>query len=370
MNLRRFASLYSSGKPAASAFRGYLSLPADHVVPLSLSHGVDFGHEALPQNILGPEPIHWAYNEEIFERSRKVKPALRIPHPFMLLHGHKRVAGEKSQGSLLIGPPPSLTNDVRLSAALQRNGISATHVLLKARGQEPFDASREYWLTQGLTPVTAGPADEGHLYRLGNILTSFESVVAPIFSSVIVFALAIGCRVIPVRSYAYCSYSPKIVDFSQFCSAPSVQVLGRLLEGGDQSEAVAYARSYLGQGFIQDADQVRAEFLRLISGSKSALFMPAYEDSSRLTRRFMRGLAKFLNRADFLRYGVSNGITFKFLGLRTHAVCKEIDIFDAIKNGVSSSNFRQRDLKDHERFIRTGQGADSWSAAPLPSTLN
>src|SRR5690606_239852 len=122
VELRPYARLYRSAPRmgAATLFRQFFGLPDDAVVPLSVAHGVDFGHCHRPLDVTYVEPIHWSCNPAMHQAAADCKPSLLLPHPWTM-HVAQREIGT-GRGVLLIGPPPSPENDAAL-LELIRNDI-------------------------------------------------------------------------------------------------------------------------------------------------------------------------------------------------------------------------------------------------------
>src|SRR5207253_1753467 len=106
---------------------------SDAPIPLSLSHGVDCAQYRNALDVEAIEPLHWSHNRDIHETALKVKPSVMAPHPWAIVtHGKKH---EQGRGVLLIGPPPSPTNDENLYEIVKDQSSSDWTVLVKARGE-------------------------------------------------------------------------------------------------------------------------------------------------------------------------------------------------------------------------------------------
>lgn len=227
---------------AARIFNEFLKLPTEDVVPLTLSHGVDFGQCYSPMDIESFEPIYWAYNEAIFDSASRIKPALLIPHPWMLLaSSHDVGCGD---GTLVIGPPPGPENDKRMLDAISTFAVGEVTVLVKARGN--YKGSEEFWKSHGINTVCADQEQGPFYLSLFDILSRYRRVVAGTFSSAVIFAAAIGREVRLLTGYRYKAYFPiNYLTTVDFRSNRAKAIVKAFCCEGD-AEKQRYAKTLLG----------------------------------------------------------------------------------------------------------------------------
>lgn len=105
----QFSRIYKSAPQmgAGKILNSALNLPAVSAVPLSLSHGVDFGHCFQPLDINLIEPIHWSYNHNIHQEALHLKPSVCLPHPWLLIQNKNKIPLKNK--ILAISPPREKT---------------------------------------------------------------------------------------------------------------------------------------------------------------------------------------------------------------------------------------------------------------------
>jgi hypothetical protein len=356
-SIARYASLYRSSISSKGIAKEYLEWTLEPLPPLSVSHGIDLDHEAHPQDSLNAEPIHWCYSEEMHARAARLKPSLLLAHPWLLLDelsGRRRPPSDGRM--LLVGPPASATNDERLAEALSRTGIAPDAILVKERDGAQTERAKAFWARNGIVSVSAGGLDGEHVRQLYEIITSFEHVALPVFSSVGILAAAVGAKIRLVRPYQQCSYSPRALDLSSLARSPKARAVLRAFSGA-AGEATQTCRSILGEPLLGSPIEKRAELERLIRGLKHPVFVASARGGG-VRARLMSELALTVGRADFLKAGLSKSLYYKMFGTDDEIVWKRIDMFDAIENGLSRRNYASRPLLASERGARSGRGAE------------
>lgn len=330
-DLRPYAKLYRSARRmgADTLFRRFYGLPEDAVVPLSVSHGVDFGHCRQPMDVTSVEPIHWSCNAAVHEHALACKPSMLAPHAWaMHVAGRERPAG---QGVLVIGPPPSPENDAALHRLIKDDIRPDWSILVKARG--PYEGSMRFWEGAGLRPLTASGPDAAFYPRLAGFLGRFDTIVGCTFSSALVFAASIGKQVRLVHGFAYRFYETAhyetVVDFSSPCARAVVRTFAE----GNRSAVEDLSRQLLGFDQIGRKDAAVQEFRALVS----ALRRPFWNDPAcRIPYRVREVAAMALGRPNILRAGLQDYLQH----LRRTGTCVlRIDEFDVWLNGKSPHNF-------------------------------
>lgn len=264
--LEPFRRLYrrASRMGADSIFNAYIGAPSGSLVPLSISHGVDFGHLNAPMDVEGAEPIHWAYNQRIYDAAKPLKPTILAPHPWLMLDdGVPKVSGA---GTLVVAAPPGPENDANLLARIR--GLPDVTVLVKPRGN--YLPSIAFWTENGIRAVTAGAEGRNFYRNLHALISSAERVVGCNFSSALIFAAALGKHVQMLEGYRHHTYMPRAstVDFQ---SKLARSVVESIVDAG-QAEATVAARSLLGADERVTPASVRSS----LEAQISALDCPLY----------------------------------------------------------------------------------------------
>lgn len=357
MNLDRYQKLYRTAPAAKRIGARYLDLDVEHVRPLSLSHGVDFGHEAVPQDALAPEPVHWCYHEAIRRSLGDLKQGVELPHPWLML---ERMDGRPplEGGTLLIGPPPSRSNDESLYERLQAEGIKVDAMLVKARRDDSFETSCAFWRDRGVEPVSAGPADDGHYQRLLALIGRHDRVALPVFSSVGLFAAALGVRVQLVHGYSHCSYSPRRLDLNALLAAPLARKAIEVFADGDVDEQRTFARGMFGATYDDRPAVLRQRVQDVMSRVRAPVFVPVARGRT-VASRLLAEAARITGRIDFLRTGPVKALGYRFTGTSGELICKRVNMIDALQRGAfDASNLQVRSLSSSEASARSGCGAD------------
>jgi hypothetical protein len=253
--LRRFAPLYSTARYLAAdrILRRHLGLPDDYPLPVGLSHGVDFGQMYGVLDEEGIEPIYWAYNPDLLRRAVAAKPAIGIPHPFLLASGN--LAPSEGRGTLIIGPPPGPAHDRNLYDIIR--GTSDTTILVKPKLN--YEKSVDFWLEHGFDAVTL--ADEGPPSYEGmvQLFSRYSRIAGCTFSSALFFAAALGKPVDLIRGYRCRVWEvagiEKLFDFRS-TRAPAV---GSIFAGADYGAKTALARRLLGSELDRSPTLIKAE---------------------------------------------------------------------------------------------------------------
>ena len=312
--------------------RAWLDLPEDYPIPLSVSHGMDFGHSYYPQDVKAPEPIHWAYNETMFDLARSYKPAIRLPHPFLLrTSGMSLPAGK---GTLLIGPPPGPVNDRRLFDLIKDGAGGGTTILVKARGA--YRQSLEFWRDRGFEAVTLGGVPAADFYAsLATMLARHERIVGVTFSSALIFAAAVDRRVECVSGFAHRSLEPRTyLNEVNFSSPVARRVVGTFLAGNQAAIRLA-ALEQLGADYLGDRTNKREELERLINTLQRPIWLDPGVAIPSVGIRLR--LARLLRKPGLINAGIVNYMSRL---RREELSVMEIDELDIWRNGLSDRNFQ------------------------------
>lgn len=253
--LKRYEPLYIYGSyfGAADILRRYLNVGSDFVVPLGLPHGVDFGQVPPCLDLVAPEPIHWAHNERLYRAALPFKPALRVPHPF-LLAGWMSPSPE-GEGTLIVGPPPGPENDQALYDLIRKRGLEGSTILIKPKSGHRI--STRFWEDRGFGTATIAAGGTPTYDNLLDVLSRFRRIVGCTFSSALIFGAALGREVELLRGYRYRAYDvANFADFFGFDSEPARNFVRTFAEG--PSTATAVSRELLGEGLEASPDQLRA----------------------------------------------------------------------------------------------------------------
>lgn len=330
-HLKRYARFYTSARRMGAdlALKNFLGMSADAVIPMSVSHGIDFGHCYRPFDVDAVEPLHWSYNSAMHEAASKVKPSVLAPHPWALVTPTSTAAAPK--GTLVIGPPPSPENDERLYQLIKHDVRSDWAILVKARGNH--DGSVRYWRSRGLDVVTADQPDADFYARLAGILAAHEVVIGCTFSSALVFAATLHKEIVLLRNYFYEAYEHTHYEEEVDLSSDRARKFVRQFADAKETERTALSRELLGYQFLGSADGVRAE----LESAIAALERPFYTPSRNPLAYWLRQTgASIFSKQGLLRYSTQD-IGLKFRG--RHCCIMRMNDIDVWLHGKNESNF-------------------------------
>lgn len=350
-NLKKYKNLYKSAElmGAARILRDYLKVDEDFPIPLSISHGVDMNHCPTAMDVESVEPIHWSCNNLVHERALKVKPSVKLPHPWLILKASRVV--KPGAGVLVIGPPPGKSNDRALLDCLQKLKLGSFHLLLKHRGE--IDLSQKFWDSNGITVVTAGPQDDFFYDRLFDLIQNYEIVIGCTLSSALFFAASIDRKCVLVDNYTYSAYDTsdylEFVDFNSSVAKKFVQ----LLKSDDCVTASNMALDVLGKDFLIESNELKSE----LSAAMIALENPVHfgENVSILSREIVLFLSKVFSKTGLIRYGFYDYFKRKVNNRISLIKVNEIDIW---LNGLSEKNFSSQDAKYIKGVTEPGWAVD------------
>ena len=260
--LQRYSPLYTSAKQAGAAksLNRSFGFKDDQVVPLGISHGVDFHMCYTPMDIHSIEPIHWAYNRDLLERAKLIKPAVLLPHPWWFIAKERKITA--GDGVLVIAGPPGKTNDERLLSTLKKNyDKTSITILLKQRGD--IKKSERFWNENGINTVTAGPLDDGFYPRLFKIICSYLEILCCTFSSAVIFAASIGKKVSFTKDYTYLAYDvshyQSIVNYN---SRPAKEIVSRFVHD-EKEDVTQLAREILGFS-SEPIEEIKSKYIECL----------------------------------------------------------------------------------------------------------
>lgn len=349
-DLTHYRKLYQTAQRmgADKLLIDFLGLEKNSVVPLSVSHGVDFGQLHEPIDIWRPEPIHWSYNHDMHAQAKKHKQSLHLPHPWAIESTLTKKSTPKSSGTLIIGPPPSQSNDEALFDILSPVINSTWSILLKHRGNERD--SYKFWQERGIKIVSAGEGDSGFYSRLHTILSQYDSVIGCTFSSAVIFAASIGKDVQLLEDYTYRVYDlPRYVKMVNH-SSPQAKNTVSIFINRSRSEIGQHARDLLGFDLLQKNATLKKSYEGKIN-SNTALFHPIR--SIPMLTPILAEIALWLGRPGALK------ITPKLLldeTINRQLIAKEINEISCWVDGPSASNYRMRPIKYKKDKTKGGMG--------------
>lgn len=352
-DLRRYASFYTTSAymGADTIFRGYFGLDSDHPVPLSLSHGVDFGHSFYPQDVKALEPIHWSCNEQVHREALAYKPSLLVPHPWVMLTAGADIP--LGSGTLVVGPPPGPVNDERLFRLIEKSLDGEVAVLVKARGA--YRQSLEYWRARGITPLTAGAPDGGFYPRLAELLGRYRYVAAGTFSGALIFAAAIGREVRLLRGFVHRTLEGRDYEAEVNWAAPRARAVVAAFCEGDQPMVRRVARAILGADLEIDRAAKIEEMNRIIAGLDDPFWM---NPEVRLPSPWLRRRLAFL----FGKPGLMNAGLGNYLNRlhRRELAVMNVNEIDVWLNGRSPTNFELRPIVEGRGEAAAGLAAERY----------
>ncbi|MDP3499174.1 MAG: hypothetical protein Q8S33_02525 [Myxococcales bacterium] len=276
-----------------------------------------------------PEPIHWSTNDRMLRAARAIKPTILAPHPWALLT--RKLPTEQGRGTLVVGPPPSPSNDGRLLEVLSGVSRDDTTILVKARGS--YRGSIAFWEHRGFKTTTAEAPDGRFYERLHSVLSRFETVMGPTFSSALVFAAALRKRVVLVPNFVYTAYEPTDYEAEVNLSSPDAQRIVRIFADAPQNDVTDTAHELLGFDRLSDRERVRNDLLDAISQLKRPLYV---NPNSVIPYQLRAALAVRLNKPGLLRYSTRQVV--KLLN-RRHVCVMRINELDVWLNGKNPTNF-------------------------------
>lgn len=330
-DLRPYAKLYFNSRymGAADLFRRFYGLTPDAIVPMSVAHGVDFGHCHNPMDVDSVEPIHWSCNSFMHHSASVFKPSILLPHPWVMHCQDMPVPHGK--GVLVIGPPPSPANDAALYELIRKDVRSDWSILVKARGA--YQGSMRYWAERGLKPLTASGPDSNFYNRLFKLLSQYETIVGCTFSSALVFAASIGKHIELVQGYTYRAYETAAYEAEvNLCSSRASSVVQTFLKR-DQTFIHDLSRELL--GFEQGRDILKTvqEFQEIIAH----LRRPFWNDRRLgLPYALREAVAMRLDKPKILKASL---ITYMQYFKRANTCTMTMNEFDVWSNGKNAKNF-------------------------------
>ena len=330
--IKKYEKLYKSASSMGGAriLRKYLGLNSDFPVPLSLAHGVDMDHCYTAMDVQAIEPIHWSYNNSIYKRAKEFKSSIELPHPWLMLKSNR--AKKKGTGTLVIGPPPGKRNDTALLASLNKLEIESYDLLLKHRGD--VDASRDFWVLNGVNVITAGGRDDFFYDRLFDCLENYEYVIGCTLSSALFFAASIGCKCRLIEDYSFYTYDTR--DYLEVVNYESAVARGfvNLLKSNSDFAASEFALELLGKKYLDNVENNKKNLLDLMGEIKSPINCNGKYRC--ILAGFMLRVPWFLGGGGFLRSGFFKYFINKFSPKVLMIKTNEIDIW---LNGVNENNF-------------------------------
>lgn len=294
--LGRYRPLYRSAESmgAANILRSFLGLGDEFPVPMSLAHGVDMNHLAEAMDVHSLEPLHWSCNEVVYRRAQAVKTPVLMPHPWLMLSEMK--GRQPGSGTLVIGPPPGVTNDSRLLESLAKIPSRPFDVLIKERGS--LDTSISFWRNNGVSTKTAGHRDQGFYSRLYDIINSYETIVGCTLSSALFFGASIGKRIIVLKDYWYSAFETESYPrLARFDSEIAQDFVGYII-ADDQNRAMSIAQAILGAEKLADRNVLRSSLERAVTDLTTPLHLE--RSFNRIERSIRIKLALLTGKEGFL----------------------------------------------------------------------
>jgi hypothetical protein len=342
--LAKYKNLYTLGAVGGDKIlKRYLGLSSDFVLPLTLSHGLDFGCDQRVADVDSCEPIYWSTNEEQHAKAKRYKASILIPHPWILLR-NERSLPRQAKGTLFVGPPPGRENDTNALRSLKEENITGCDILIKQRG--PISQSCNFWAQNNMATVCAGKLDDEFYERLYKILSGYEVIVGCTLSSALFFAAALGKRVALLRGYKVQFYDtsnwPKVMNFSDAGRRFALAIMS-----GNINEYSGIANKILGGDLNLDSEILRNTLLSEIEKIDEPLF------HSRKRNKFS---SRIINRICLLG-GVTGPLNNSIIEVIKKKISREerilhikINEIDAWINGISDTNFSSLSVAADKRL--------------------
>ncbi len=346
----KFSSLYhSAGWGGADVIlKDFYQIKAKNIIPFSIAHGIDLHQTKLPLDVTLIEPIHWAYNEKMYQKSKSIKPSIRLPHPFLLINKTENV---KKLPYLIIAPPPSDANDKNLYAALKSHGYKNYDILVKERGDS--SSSYEFWRNHGIRTVTAGHPDKGFYLRLHKLMSSYSCLVGCTMSGALIFGSALGCKIHIIQDYSYLSYETYDYEDVLNPTSETPKDFLRLALADEQENLQKLSRGILGEDFLRNYDDRRKCILQIIENTQDPFFWSV--PRSNLAKKIRIFLALLSGKSLFLSSSLKS-ILRKF---KSQMVVKvKINEINMYLYGKNESNFKIQIVKHKKNINEPGSGAN------------
>lgn len=331
----RIAGVFASARlfGADHIVRKHLGLPADHVLPLTIPHGVDTYINRGDLDLHTYEPLYLALRPDIAERVSKHKRTILFPHPWLMMDPIE--SGPEPHGTLIVSPPPSEEAFERTYAKiLEGDYPKPWGILLKDRGLSAADV--EWWKQRGFEPHSAGPIHDGRFYyKLREIIARYGEVASPNMSSAVVFSAQMGKRVSAVPDVILELVEvPHVLEFQDFDDASgTIKRVWSNLVSGDVAVAMDQAHELLGAPYLDTPEKLREKYLGAVADLDRDLHLhpvrgrrmqallsaairrgvplhrlypdPATKVKLRLTSIFRRDLMAVVRGSDFAHYGIA-----------------------------------------------------------------
>lgn len=184
---------YKSAKHFGSneILKKYLKVKDKYIMPVTIPHGVDFGlYENKVMDSDSFEPSYLSHNNFIFNKVKKIKNAIKFPHPWIFLIKNKKI--RMGKGDLVISPPPSIDNFENLITASKKIKFSKKKAIL-IKGRNEKKKYFQFCKRNGFKAEFAGNIEDKKFYlRLFNILNNYRNIYLINMSSAGIFAASLG----------------------------------------------------------------------------------------------------------------------------------------------------------------------------------
>ena len=344
----------SSRKGVSHIFNEYMGFDKGNIVPVGVSHGVDFEHCYQPMDVYSTEPIYWAYNARMFERAKKIKPCLLMPHPWSIIVNNNDFI--KGSGTLIIGPPPGISNDQLLYDKVKKDITSDWSILIKGG----VKGSMQFWKEKGVKPITAGnDKNDRFFYDLFYLLSNYRNIVVCTFSSAAIFAASIGKKIIFINGYEYTAYdTPELLNIVNFESEYSKYVVSEFFNSTEDNVS-ALAKDILGFDLLSQKPKAKADYLDLLESLDSPVFCKKIEQEKFLHLKI--SLAKAFSRPDLINRSVMDlALVLKKTIIKNEVMIKTLNELSIWTDGRSQSNFRSHLVPYKKGITIPGEAVDKY----------
>lgn len=273
--LRRYSQFYRSPRYLGQGeiIRRHLGLDDDFPLPLVIPHGVMTPQHKVALDGVAVEPIYLVHNRYNLERLRAGRARLLFPHPWLLMRAEKE--NPKPHGTLIIGPPPSLSTSEQVLRFIEKGELEEPiGFLMKARGET--GPVRDWWQRRGVEVHCAGAGDDqGFFYELRSIFDRFRVVAGPNMSSALIFAAARGKRLRAIPNirlrFVDVPHWDRFIDLDD--REGVVRGLWRSLIFGNETESRRTARDLLGDAYLDSPAALRARLLQAMQQLEAPLHL-------------------------------------------------------------------------------------------------
>jgi len=351
---KRYINLYRCNNYMGELriLKEFLDLDTNIVLPLSISHAIDFNHANQALDIYDLEPIYWSYNNIIHNRAKKIKESILLPHPFLMLN--EKINLKLGKGVLVICTAPSLFNDTTLLNRLKDKKIDLSKCTILLKFRKEIHQSEKYWKDCGLKTITAGEKDDYFYDRLYNILNDFNEIVSCTLSSALVFAAALGKKCTIIENYRFKCYGiERELDDMQLCSEFAREFLNNILKGNG-IRVTEMALDILGSNIISNKKIFKNNLFTCLNNIKKPIYTQQKFNIFQL--KIYIYISLIACKMGVLKNGFIKTLMQKLK--KPYGVLLYLNDIDIFLNGINENNFKASKVEFIKNKTEPGYGAN------------